>query len=65
MFGFGKKKKAEKQEEPKKEEIQEMNFDGIMKEFEDNNASVLKEIDDLMAECDRRLAEEKAKKNED
>lgn len=65
MFGFGKKKKAEKQEEPKKEEIQEMNFDGIMKEFEDNNASILKEIDDLMAECDRRLAEEKAKKKED
>ena len=65
MFGFGKKKKEEKLEEPKKKEIQEMNFDGIMKEFEDNNASVLKEIDDLMAECDRRLAEEKAKKNED
>ena len=65
MFGFGKKKKEEKQEEPKKEEIQEMNFDGIMKEFEDNNASILKEIDDLMAECDRRLAEEKAKKKED
>lgn len=65
MFGFGKKKKAEKQEEPKKEEIQEMNFDGIMKEFEDNNASILKEMDDLMAECDRRLAEEKAKKTED
>ncbi len=65
MFGFGKKKKEEKLEEPKKKEIQEMNFDGIMKEFEDNNASVLKEIDDLMAECDRRLAEEKAKKKED
>lgn len=64
MFGFGKKKKAEKLEEPKKEEIQEMNFDGIMKEFEDNNASILKEIDDLMAECDRRLAEEKAKKHQ-
>ena len=40
MFGFGKKKKTGKQEEPKKEEIQEMNFDGIMKEFEDNNASI-------------------------
>ncbi len=65
MFGFGKKKKEEKLEEPKKKEIQEMNFDGIMKEFEDNNASILKEIDDLMAECDRRLAEEKAKKKED
>ena len=65
MFGFGKKKKEEKLEEPKKKEIQEMNFDSIMNEFEESNASILKEMDDLIAECDRRIAEEKAKKKED
>lgn len=64
MFGLG-KKKEEIQAEPKKEEIPEMNFDIIMNEFEENKASVLKEIDDLMEECRRRIAEEEAKKKDD
>lgn len=73
MFGFGKKKeeiqaepkKEEIPVEPMKEEIPEMNFDIIMNEFEENKASVLKEIDDLMEECRRRIAEEEAKKKDD
>lgn len=69
FFDFLKNKPNEKKEEPKKENIQTKNdiasaLQSQLNENEQMTNSILQEIDDLMAECDRRLEEQEKNKEQ-